>query len=115
MKQPTESECEKIVDRTGISNQSMDYLRINGKANAVGESAERHGIITQRTWAARYSKDYYGVLAAATLGRLYDRSRELAIFGSHPKGDVKFLQDLMEAVVGDSSVSEFTGQIRGLE
>ncbi len=67
----------------------------------VGESAERHAIITQRNGAARYTRDYYGILSAATLGRLYDRSREVAIFGSHPPGDVKFRQDLMESVVGE--------------
>ncbi len=101
MKQLTESEYEKITIRTGIQNQSMDYLRINGTPYVIGESAERHGLITQRTGAARYSRDYYGVLEAAALGRLYDRSREVSVFGSHPPGDVQFRQDLMESVVGD--------------
>jgi len=41
------------------------------------------------------------VLAAAALGRLYERSREVSVFGSHPPGDVKFRQNLMEAVLGD--------------
>ncbi len=101
MKRLTESEHEKITNRAGIQNQSTDYLRINGKPYVIGESAERHGLVTQRTGTARYTRDYYGVLAAAALGRLYDRSREVSIFGSHPPGDVNFRQDLMEAVVGD--------------
>jgi hypothetical protein len=101
MKQLTESEYEKIIKRAGIQNQSMDYLRINGKPYVIGESAERHGLITQRTGTARYTRDYYGVFAAAALSRLYDRSREISIFGSHPPGDVNFRQDLMEAVVCD--------------
>ena len=67
----------------------------------IGGSAERHGLVTQRTGTARYTRDYYGVLAAAAFGRLYDRSREVSVFGSHPPGDVKFRQDLMESVVGD--------------
>ena len=58
-------------------------------------------MITQRTGTARYTRDYYGVFAAAALARLYDRSREVTVFGSHPPGDVQFRQDLMEAVVGD--------------
>jgi hypothetical protein len=41
---------------------------------------------------------------AATLGRLYERGREVSFFGSHPPGDVKFPQDLMEAVIGDWDV-----------
>ena len=84
MKQLTDSEYEKITKRSGLQNQSTDYLRINGKPYVVGESAERHGLITQRTGTARYTRDYYGVLAAAALGRLYDRSRDVSIFGSHP-------------------------------
>jgi hypothetical protein len=110
MKQLTESEYGKITNRGGLQNQSTDYLRINGKPYVVGESAERHGLITQRTGTARYTQDYYGILAAATLGRLYDRSREISLFGSHPPGDVQFRQDLMEAVVGD-----WTVEIKGKE
>jgi len=110
MKQLTESEFEKITNRAGLQNHSKDYLRINGKPYVVGESAERHGLITQRTGAARYTRDYYGIFAAATLGRLYDRSREISVFGSHPPGDVQFRQDLMEAVVGD-----WTVEIQGKE
>ena len=101
MKQLTESEYEKITNRVGLQNHSMDYMRINGKPYVIGESAERHGVITRRTGTARYTRDYYGVLAAAALGRLYDRSREISVFGSHPPGDVNFRQDLMESVVGD--------------
>jgi hypothetical protein len=67
----------------------------------VGESAERHGIITQWNGAARSMKKYYGLLAAATPGQLFDRSREVAVFGSHPPGDVKLRQDLMEVVDGN--------------
>ena len=101
MKQLMESEYEQITNRAGIQNQSLDYMQINDKLYVIGESAERHGLVTQRTGTARYTGDYYGVFAAAALGRLYDRSREVSIFGSHPPGDVNFRQDLMEAVVGD--------------
>jgi len=97
----TESEYEKITNRAGLQNQSVDYLRINGKPYVAGESAERHGLVTQRTSTARYTRDYYGVLAAPALGRLNNRSREISVFGSQPPGDVQFRQDLMEAVVGD--------------
>ena len=107
MKQMTESEYEKITKRAGIQTQSHDYMRINGKPYVVGESAERHGLITQRTGTARYTRDYYGVFAAASLGRLYNRSREISVFGSHPPGDVDFRQDLMESVVGDWYVEIF--------
>jgi hypothetical protein len=101
MRQLTETEYSNIINRTGLTNPSLDYVRVNGKPYVVGESAERHGVITQRTGTARYTRDYYGVLAAPALGRLYERSQEVSVFGSHPPGDVKFRQDLMKAVVGD--------------
>jgi hypothetical protein len=101
LKRLMDSEYEKITNRAGLQNRSMDYMRINGQAYVIGESAERHGLVTQRTGTARYTRNYYGVLAAAALGRLYDRSREVSVFGSHPPGDVDYRQDLMESVVGD--------------
>lgn len=101
LKQLTESEYEKITTRAGMQNQSMDYLRINGNPYVVGGSAERHRLITQWTGTSRYTRDYYGVLAAAASGRLFDRSREVSVFGSHPPGDVKFRQDLKETVFSD--------------
>ncbi len=110
MKQLTESEYGKITNRAGFQKQSTDYLRIDGKPYVVGESAERHGMITQRTGTARYTRDYYGVLAAAALGRLYDRSREVSVFVSHPPGNVHFRQDLMKSVIGDWEV-EIQGRV----
>jgi hypothetical protein len=100
----TENEYTNILARASISGLSPDYIRVNGKPYVVGESAERHGLVTQRTGTARYTRDYYGVLAATALGRLYERSRETSVFGSHPPGDVKFRQDLMDAVIGDWDV-----------
>ena len=80
----TENEYSNILARASVSGLSPDYVRVNGKPYVVGVSAERHGLVTQRTGTARYTRDYYGVLAAATLGCLYDRGREVTIFGSHP-------------------------------
>jgi hypothetical protein len=58
-------------------------MHINGKPYVIEESAECHGLVTQRTGTVCYARDYYGFLAAAALGRLYDRSREVSVFGSH--------------------------------
>jgi hypothetical protein len=70
----------------------------------VGESAERHGVLVQRSGSARYTRDYYGILAVAALARLYERGREIAIFGSHAPGDVKYSEDLMKSVIGEWTV-----------
>lgn len=111
LKPLTEAEYSNIKARASTTGLSLDYIRVNGQPYVAGPSAERHGVPIQRTGAARYTRDYYGVLAAAALGRLYERSREVSVFGSHPPGDVKFRQDLMEAVIGDWHV-EVSGRER---
>lgn len=104
LKQLTETEFRGILARAGKTSLSLDYSRINGLPYAVGESAERHGVHIQRTGAARYTRDYYGIFAAAALARLYERGGEIMVFGSHPPGDVNFRQHLMKAVIGDWQV-----------
>ena len=53
---------------------------MNDTPYLVGESAERHGLITQRTDVARYTKDYYSELAAISLSKLFGMGREVACF-----------------------------------
>ncbi len=101
LRQLSESEYEKILSRIQINRNSQDYFRVNGTPYVVGECAERHGLITQRTGTARYTKDYCGVLAAISLSKLYERGREVAVFASYPPGDVKYREDLMKSVIGE--------------
>ncbi len=100
----TEGEYQKITSRASINGNSADYIRVNGKPYVVGESAERHGVLAQRSGSSRYTRDYYGVLAVAALARLYERGREVAIFGSHAPGDVQYREDLMKSVIGEWTV-----------
>lgn len=109
LRQFTESEYQRILARAKNGNGVDDYMKINGTPYAVGESAERHGVIVQRSGTARYTDDYYGVLAAAALMHLYERGREVKVFGSHPPGDVGFRDDLMQAVVGEWQVETAEG------
>ena len=102
----TEVEYSSIVSRAGKQSSLQDYIRINGQPYVVGESAERHGVHTQRTGSSRYTRDYYGVFAAAVLGRFYDRRMEVSIFGSHPPGDAMYRDDLMKSVIGDWTVEK---------
>ncbi len=97
----TETEYEQILLRAGRFGPSQDYLRTNGQPYVVGESAERHGTLTRRSGASRYRQDYYGILVAAALARLYERGGDVALFGSHPPGDVAFRDELMRAAVGN--------------
>ena len=104
LKPLTEAEYASILARAGASGPLRDYLRINGHPYAIGASAERHGVQVQRIGAARYTRDYYGIFAASALARLYERSMDISVFGSHPPGDMKFREDLMKSVVGDWQV-----------
>jgi hypothetical protein len=49
IQQLTETEYANIVSRSGMTANVQDYLRINGQPYAVGESAERQGLVTQRS------------------------------------------------------------------
>lgn len=100
----TEGEYLKIVSRASINGISADYIRVNGKPYVVGASAERHGVQVQRSGSARFTRNYYGVLAAAALSRIYERGREVAVFGSHAPGDVKYREDLMKSLIGEWTV-----------
>ena len=99
--QLSESEYQKIHARAYTNSSAKDYFRVNVNPYVVGESAERHGFLMPRTGTARYNGDYCGVLAAISLARLYERGREVAVFASHPPGDVKYRQDLMKSVIGE--------------
>ena len=74
----TEGEYQKITSRASINGNSADYVRVNGKPYVVGEGAERHGLLVQRSGSARYAHDYYGILVVAALARLYELGREVA-------------------------------------
>lgn len=90
------SEYEEIVTRAG-KNLSNDYLLINGNPFVVGESAEHHDVINRRVGPERYTADYYGVFVASMLHRMYEKSCAVAIFASHPTGDVDYREDLWKA------------------
>jgi len=106
----TETEYANILTRAGTGGPPPDYLRIIGQPYVVGESAERHGVHIQKTGAARYTKDYYDIFAAAVLGRVYEKGGEVMVFGSHPPGDVQFRDDLMKSVIGEWHVEIGKGE-----
>lgn len=104
IKRLTEAQYKNILDRNG-GKAPLDYLRINGSPFVIGESAERHGTLINKYGADRYTKDYYGHIAAAALARLYDKSGDVDLFGSHAPGDVEYRDDLMQAAVGTWDVA----------
>jgi hypothetical protein len=61
------------MPRAGAGGHPPDYVRINGQLDVVGENAEWHSAHIQKTGAARYTKDYYGIFTAAVLGHVYEK------------------------------------------
>lgn len=100
----TESEYRQVLDRAGPNGPPNDYVRVNGEYFVIGDQAERHGTLTRRTGAARYTRDYYGIFVAVTLARLADWGVNMSLFGSHPPGDIIYRDNLMESAAGDWQV-----------
>ena len=96
----TENEYQKILSRVKIHGASTDYVRVNGQTYVMSVTSEPHGVLSQRSGAARYTTVYYSVLAAVALMKLYGRGREVVVFGSHAPSHVKFREDLMRSVIG---------------
>lgn len=94
------SEYEAIVTRAG-KNLSDDYILVNGEPFVVGESAEHHDVINRRVGPERYTADYYGIFVASMLYRVYKASCSIALFASHPTGDVGYREDLWRASFRD--------------
>jgi hypothetical protein len=97
----TEIEYNNIMTRSGFSGPPTDYMVINGKPFVFGESAERHGMLTIRSGAARYTRDYYGIIMATALARVFEQGGEVSLFGSHAPGDVEYRKDLMLSAIGE--------------
>lgn len=76
------------------------YIRVNGQPYAFGETAERKAVISPLTGSARYTRDYYGVLAAIMLAHLYSRSETVALFASHAPQDINYADDMIRAALG---------------
>lgn len=103
----SENEYEDITAKAG-NNLSDDYLMINGIPYVVGATAEHHGLINRRAGPERYTSDYYGVFVASTLYRVYKASCTVALFASHPTGDVRYREELARSAWGEWAVKHGT-------
>lgn len=84
-------------------NMPKDLIRVNGKCYAVGKSAESYGAIQRYTGARRYSEDYIGIAAMATICQLYEQTNlEVEIFASHPPTHVQYRDKLIDSIFGSN-------------
>lgn len=94
------------------TNSNPDYLKVNGKPYVVGDTAYTKAG-GRRSRGSRYTRDYYGVLLASTMFRMFEdeEPRELVVSASHPAGDIRFVPELAKAVRGSWKI-ESCGQAR---
>lgn len=111
----TDSDYQKAIIRAGKDGLSPDYVRVNGQPYVVGESAERYGVNQVRYGADRYVPEYYGIIAAALMGRLFKQGGAVSFYGSHAPGDLQYREDLIGAVMGEWYVEVAGGQEKRLD
>lgn len=92
-----EAKWNQIMIRSG-GNPPVDYVKVNGKAYAIGEQAEKEGVPARRSGASKFDKNYIGVMMAALMGRLWITDGDMVVFASYAPGVVNHRDDLMDAL-----------------
>lgn len=86
-----------------------DYIMVDGVPYVVGESAKTYAMNLRRG-QARYTRDYYGVMVASVLARIYGQTTTgIHLFASHPPGHITYVPDIQQAAGGEWSV-EYKGR-----
>jgi len=95
---------ESNIDKVTAHNRGTippGYIRVNGQPYAYGEAAERKDVLKRKTGAARYVREYFGVLVGVMLAQLYpDRGETVALFASHAPQDINYADDLIKSALG---------------
>lgn len=92
-------------NRVSIRSVDKDYFVVNGTPYVIGEKAERKNRFERKYGESRYNRDYYGVMAAIAMTRIFQRSTDDIFWvGSHPPKDVSYAYDLLGAVEGEWEV-----------
>lgn len=77
-----------------------DFFRVNGIPYVTGAKVSRYNRFDRKYGEARYNENYYGVLAAMCMAKIFNANTKKIFFvGSHPPKDVDYASDLMNAVV----------------
>ncbi len=99
MHEISEADFEYAKLRAG-GKPFRDFAKINGKYYVIGESAEDFAPVTKKVGAARYRRDYIGILFASALARAYPMGGEVEVVASHPSRDITWRDNLMDALLG---------------
>lgn len=95
---------EREWETAMLRGNTYDYYTVNGQRYVVGETAERNHHSERRLGAARYTRDYYGVLGAIALyeivGGENDRSARVTVMGMHAPEYISSQNDIRESISG---------------
>lgn len=80
---------------------SHDYVIVNKQPYAIGVTAEKHGWRGRLEGAARYTPEYYGVLAAILIYRLFPEGHKfLEVMATHAPEYIDYRSDMEAALIG---------------
>lgn len=102
----TREQWDYAIDSFGKSSPE-DLIRIGDQFYVVGETAENYQV-TRQIGRPKYTRDYYGVLFASAVGRVFTEhpnllTEGLTVFASHPTDDFEFRKELVRSVKGNWS------------
>lgn len=97
----TMQDYHRITSRLGAD--TSDYFIVNGQPYVIGRSIGKHSNKSLQAFGQRrYTRNYYGVLAAILMTRLFGRSQSnITFMGSFPPSDEPYAIDLQNSVLGE--------------
>lgn len=78
------------------------FIKVNGTPYAIGDAARRYLIAERPHGAARYRREYYGVLLAYALAQGFKKSvRNVQLLATHAPVDITYTRNLKASAAGD--------------
>ncbi len=110
----TERKYDELVYGYGSDSGQYQFLKWNGRYFIVGEDAYNAGDFRPLEGRQKYTKDYYGILLASAILRLYcgEPPETLNVFAGFPAGDVSQLPTLLKCIVGSWALDNLGKRIK---
>lgn len=101
----TSTEYEGVLSTFGSPPQGLLWIEGLG-AVVIGDDAERFGLVTRHTGAARYRRDYLCPLLLNAMAGMNLPDGDYKVFAGYPPGDYMYREPLMEALAGRWQVTQ---------
>lgn len=98
----TDNDWDKLKQR---SQPGEEYYVVNGQPYVIGETAERKGWTGRLQGAARYKRDYYGVMGAIMMFQLFKTSqRSITVYATHAPEYIDYRDKIAQSLMGEWEV-----------